>query len=82
MRNKRTFILAVSLTTLFFSRAHAVDFSVAPNGRDTNPGSKERPFATVQAAQRAVRGLIASGLTEPVDVIFRAGTYFLRPAYF
>jgi len=77
MHIKATFILAVLLTVLPVSQAHAVDFFVAPDGRDTNPGSKEQPFATVQAAQTAVRGLIAAGLTEPVDVIFRAGTHYL-----
>ncbi len=77
MRIKETWWLAVLCTALCVSPAHAVNFYVAPDGRDTNPGSKEQPFATVQAAQTTVRGLIAAGLTEPVDVILRAGTYFL-----
>ncbi|MCP4450452.1 MAG: hypothetical protein GY809_03250 [Planctomycetes bacterium] len=77
MHSKTTFILVVSLTALCVSQSRAADFFVAPDGRDTHSGSREHPFATVQAAQTAVRGVIAAGLTEPVDVIFRAGTYFL-----
>ena len=77
MRKIRTFVVFVSLTASCVSQSQAADFFVALGGRDTNPGSRTRAFATVQAAQNAVRSLIVAGLTEPVDVIFRAGTYYL-----
>jgi hypothetical protein len=77
MRFKGIFVLAVLCAALCASQGLAVDFFVAPEGCDTNPGSKGQPFATAQAAQRIVRKLIAAGLTEPVHVIFRAGTYTL-----
>jgi len=80
MRIKEMFILPVLCTAFGVSQAHAVDFFVAPDGLDTNSGSKAQPFATMQAAQGAVRRIIAKGLTEPVHVVFRAGTYSLSSA--
>ena len=45
----------------------AADFYVGPAGADTNPGTKESPFATVQRAQDAVA---------PGDTVWiRGGTY-------
>jgi len=48
---------------------------IAPTGNDANPGTANLPVATPQAAQTLVRAKIAAGLTEPVEVIFSAGTY-------
>jgi len=58
--------------------AHAADpagsYFVAPNGADTNPGTLERPFATLGRAQQAARQ--ARGRV-PVTVCLREGTYYL-----
>src|SRR6266849_304554 len=54
--------------------AHAADFWVGPQGKDANPGTKARPFATFVAAQRAVAQRKGSG---PVTVHFLGGTYYL-----
>lgn len=35
----------------------AADFHVAPGGSDSNPGTRARPFATLEAAREAVRSL-------------------------
>jgi hypothetical protein len=53
------------------------EFYVAPDGRDINPGSRSRPFATLEAARDAIRGLSASaGLpADGVTVWIRGGTY-------
>jgi hypothetical protein len=79
MRIKGTSILVVVCIVFGggLMQARGVDVFVSLDGQDTHHGSRERPFATLQAAQTAVRGLIAAGLTEPVDVILRAGTYYL-----
>jgi hypothetical protein len=55
----------------------AADFTVAPDGSDTNPGTADRPFATPVRAVEAVRALVAAGLKKDVRVVFRAGTYEL-----
>jgi hypothetical protein len=53
-------------------RGPAAEVYVAPNGRDDNPGTRERPFATVQRAEAAVG---------PGDTVFiRGGTYKLAEA--
>ncbi|MCY2929905.1 MAG: right-handed parallel beta-helix repeat-containing protein [Planctomycetota bacterium] len=47
---------------------------VAPGGSDANPGTREKPLATVAAAQAAARKARADGA---VSVILREGTYYL-----
>jgi len=50
----------------------ATNFYVAPDGSDSNNGSKTKPFATVQKAQSAV---------SPGDTVFlRGGTYHMTEA--
>src|SRR4051812_10638698 len=48
------------------------EFFVAPNGRDTSPGTREQPFATIQRAEQAV----APGDTVQV----RGGVYKMQEA--
>lgn len=59
--------------------ARAATFEVAPEGSDANPGSAERPFATLARARDAVRELKRSGgLPEGgVTVEVRGGVYQL-----
>ena len=45
-------------------------YYVAPSGSDGNPGTLEKPFATIQRAQRAVR-------QQPGAVWLRGGAYYL-----
>jgi len=51
------------------------DFFVAPDGDDSNPGTQEKPFATLVRARDAVRERIAAGLKGDVTVLIRGGTY-------
>jgi len=51
----------------------AADFFVAPNGRDSNPGTKGQPFATLPAARDAARATGAG----PHHIIVMPGEYFL-----
>ncbi|MBV9864628.1 MAG: right-handed parallel beta-helix repeat-containing protein [Abitibacteriaceae bacterium] len=50
----------------------AANLYVATNGSDTNDGSVRHPFASLQRARDAVRGLKATG---PVTVYVRGGLY-------
>ncbi len=60
----------------------AVRLFVAPNGSDANPGTKERPFATLERARDAVRQLKRQrgGVLPPggVEVVVRGGRYEVR----
>lgn len=59
----------------------AVQFFVSSDGSDTNPGTQNEPFATIQRAQGAIRELKkASGLPEGgVTVYIRGGEYNVKP---
>src|SRR3954452_14713522 len=55
----------------------AATFHVARNGgADANPGSKQRPFATLERARDEVRKLKGAGaLHEAVNVVVHGGSY-------
>src|SRR5262245_7848403 len=61
---------------------NARQFFVATTGRDTNPGTESRPFATLQRARDAVRKMkAANGLEQPVTIFVRGGKYFFRETF-
>ena len=54
------------------------NFYVAPDGDDSNPGTLEEPFASLEAAQQAVQAeKAANGMGEGITVILREGTWQL-----
>jgi hypothetical protein len=68
MMKKLLFLALLFSTQLTF----ATDYYVAVNGNDANPGTKSKPFATVQKAQSVVK---------PGETVFlRGGTYHLTEA--
>ena len=83
-RGTTAVLTTVAMAALWLAGAAAgAEFYVAPDGRDANPGTKEEPFATVEAARDAVRKVTAAGLKENVKVWLRGGTYELaRPLVF
>ncbi|WP_019942928.1 PDZ domain-containing protein [Dyadobacter beijingensis] len=67
-----------ALIVLCIQTAWAADLYVARNGSDRNPGSKEKPLATIDAARSKVRGMRGK-----VTVWVRSGTYYLtQPVVF
>ncbi|MGO8753562.1 MAG: right-handed parallel beta-helix repeat-containing protein [Thermoguttaceae bacterium] len=70
----------LSLTLLWIvllaGLASGAELFVAPHGDDQGPGTKDRPLATLCGARNAVRRLKAA-TREPIQVLFRGGTYFL-----
>ena len=56
-------------------------YYVAPNGRDEDDGSLERPFATVARAQRTIRQLktVRQYPRGGITVFLRGGTYPMSP---
>ena len=55
--NKLAAIMTTGALALACHTAAAATFYVAPQGRDTNPGTEESPFKTVQQAQRKMTGV-------------------------
>ncbi|HAO77454.1 MAG TPA: signaling protein, partial [Verrucomicrobia subdivision 3 bacterium] len=60
----------IFLLAAFLVPAFAQPYYVAPGGNDANPGTLEKPFASLQRAQSAVR-------QKPGAVFLRGGTYYL-----
>jgi hypothetical protein len=57
----------------------AADLYVATDGNDAQPGTREKPLATIDRARDAVRRLRAAGeLREPITVWLHGGVYALR----
>ncbi len=72
MRILLSAILLVGMANL----VQAVDLHVAPTGSDQNPGTIERPFATLEKARDTIRAMKARGVfTEGVRVIVADGRY-------
>lgn len=85
MHGKRSILLRVMVLVLL-GAAFMIDamsaegpgprtFYVAVDGNDRNPGTREQPFATLERARTAVRGLKKA--QQPVTVVLRGGTYHL-----
>lgn len=66
---------AISIISTVIS---AKDIYVSPKGSDTNPGTKEAPFATILKAKHEVRKLIKSGIDEDISVFLAGGTYTIN----
>ena len=77
-----TVILLGGILAWFSLPSFGATFFVATTGNDNwsgkmpNPRGQNGPFATLKRARDAVRGVIQSGLTEPVKVAVRGGTYY------
>jgi len=85
---KRLPLCLFAFLMLIASYGHAVDIYVAPNGSDSNPGTKDSPLATLTSALRKVRELRRQNDPSIVDgahIILAGGTYnlyepvFIRP---
>jgi parallel beta helix pectate lyase-like protein/glycosyl hydrolase family 141/pectate lyase-like protein len=78
-----SFLAACLLCICISPAASGVEFFVSPEGSDTNPGTSERPFATLSQAQEALRQLVSGGLDADVTVWIGKGTYTLdKPLVF
>lgn len=78
MKNHRTssIITPIIVSVLALSmRSQALDFFVAPDGNDANPGTQELPFASPVKARDAIRMAKQKGDKGPFAVELRHGTY-------
>ncbi|MCX6901267.1 MAG: right-handed parallel beta-helix repeat-containing protein [Verrucomicrobia bacterium] len=68
-------IIAAVVLPVLAGSTFAADFNVAPDGNDANPGSKEKPFATLERARDATRQAGGAG-----RIVLRRGVYHLKQA--
>lgn len=71
MKIQRIGLLLVIMSMI--TMASAKDFYVSPQGKDSNNGTRQAPFATLQRAQKAVRDL--NMRKEAVNVYLYPGNY-------
>jgi len=74
------FLVALLVTQPGPARA---DFYIAPTGSDANPGTKAKPFATLERARDAVRArkTSQSAFREKITVCLHGGDYFRTNAF-
>ena len=66
--------LAALMASLLAPAAAGFTLHLSPSGNDLNPGTPEKPLATLAAAQRAARKAVGR---EPVTILLHAGIYYL-----
>ncbi|MCD0490344.1 right-handed parallel beta-helix repeat-containing protein [Pedobacter sp. MC2016-14] len=73
-------ILFSFLFLLLVSPSFALSIYVSPFGNDSNPGTKEKPMASLLAARDRIRTLRMQikNKTEHIEIIIAAGEYFLN----
>lgn len=77
MTQHLTKTLGLILLILFVSSVSAKEIWVSPTGNDENPGSKEKPLATILVAQRQARELRRikdPSIKDGIQIILQSGT--------
>jgi hypothetical protein len=77
--------LGFLLGAAFSASSFAAEFWVSPLGNDVNPGTRARPFATIDYAQRKARELRRLSPQAPeggTHIVLEDGTYFLSTPLF
>jgi hypothetical protein len=76
--------LSLLLGVLICTRAYATELFVSPEGNDRNPGTREKPFLTLERARDSVRTLRRTSPgtgNQAVTVWLRGGTYQLTRTF-
>ncbi len=75
-----TTLLVTALTLSVQLSIASYDFYVSPGGDDSKPGTKHKPFATLQKARDAARSLPAEAKSQGITIHLRKGTHSLQEA--
>ncbi|WDE96467.1 right-handed parallel beta-helix repeat-containing protein [Lentisphaera profundi] len=59
----------------------AKDYFISPQGSESQPGTLEKPFANLEQARDAIRGLSLKEKQEDITVYLRGGTYQLKKTF-
>lgn len=75
-------LLVLLSSILFVSASFARDYYVATGGNDANPGTLEKPFATLEKARDTIRQSKTEALAAgSVTVYIRQGSYFRAQSF-
>ena len=74
---KTRFTLAICSLVMAGTLSHAAELYIAPDGNDTNPGTRAAPLKTLEAARDAMRKLNGgqTSLAGGVTIWLRGGVY-------
>ncbi len=73
-----TVLVTLHFLSFRFPENEVRRFYVSSQGKDSNNGSVNQPFATFSAAQKAVREAKKDGNTGSIEVVVRGGVYYLE----
>lgn len=65
----------VCILLLISCTSHRKDFYVFQTGTDSNPGTKNKPFRTIQKAKKTVSEIVSTGSVKDITVWIGGGTY-------
>ena len=71
---RHTLIAIAALLLVPLAALNAAEIRVSPAGNDANPGTADKPLATIAAAQRTSRAIAGR---EAVTVLLHTGVYYL-----
>lgn len=77
MRSKLLSLGVMAMMLLPSCAAEDQEFYISPQGSDTNIGSIDAPFATIERAQKAIRSLPENERKSDITVYLRGGEYRL-----
>src|SRR6187551_2018838 len=77
MKNFLILLLCILFSFESFGQK-AICFYVASSGKDSNPGSIEKPFASLEKARKEVRKILSKEKSISVTVYLRGGNYFIK----
>jgi len=77
MKNFLIFFLCLLFSFESFSQ-QSIYFYVSSSGKDSNPGSIEKPFASLEKARKEVRKILSKENSISVTVYLRGGNYFIK----
>ncbi len=86
MKNKSSRIACrlgiISIVAIQFATLASADFFVCPQGQDANPGTEDKPFATLEAARDAIRTLKVNPLPAGGVTVWLTGGDYHRTKTF
>ena len=74
---KITFLLFSIVSFSFSQQKESIKFYVSPNGNDSNIGTLDEPFKTIEHAKQTIRKLSDQERHTDIDVYLRGGNYIL-----
>ena len=77
------FIILLAIILLTPPVGYSKEFYISTDGKDTNPGNKEQPFASLEKARDTIREMKKSTIfpAEGITVTLRGGKYFLKQTF-